>query len=104
MFSALLNEYGKEFTMDLKVRMMGKPENVTLKLLIDEHELADKISMEQLKDILKERKIELFTKIEMMPGISFIPSLLAYLLTCLHNYSVTYVVTYLHVPPVIWEL
>jgi len=63
-----MREYDKEFTMDLKVNMMGKPEKDALKFLIDEEGLSDVLTVEQISDAVKRRKIDLFPHARLMPG------------------------------------
>lgn len=71
-FCSFLKEYGKEFTMEFKVKLMGKPELVSLQAVLEEYQLTNILTVQQAQAILKERKLELFPHAQLLPGLYFL--------------------------------
>uniref|UniRef100_A0A061SEW7 Pseudouridine-5'-monophosphatase n=1 Tax=Tetraselmis sp. GSL018 TaxID=582737 RepID=A0A061SEW7_9CHLO len=64
----IVGTYGKQFTWELKARMMGKKALEAAQILIDELELGDKLTAAEFLRMREERLDELFPTAELMPG------------------------------------
>ncbi|CAI5446169.1 unnamed protein product [Caenorhabditis angaria] len=66
--SEILKEFGKEFTMDLKRRQMGKKHDEAIRWLINEMEIGHLITEQEYSQKYDRILNELFLKSEALPG------------------------------------
>lgn len=62
----ILSRYGKEYTFDLKQKLMGLHAHESAKLVISTHDLP--LSVEELMEESKKQFLELFPNSQLMPG------------------------------------
>jgi beta-phosphoglucomutase-like phosphatase (HAD superfamily) len=65
----LLKEYGKEFTWELKTKLMGKRSIDAAKILLSELDLEGVMTPEEYVKLREERLDELFPTSPLMPGM-----------------------------------
>jgi len=65
----IVGQYGKEFTWDLKAKMMGKKALESAQILVTELDIADKISAEEFLKLREEKLDELFPTSPLLPGV-----------------------------------
>lgn len=65
----IVGAYGKEFTWDLKAKMMGKKALDAAQILVKELDIADKITAEEFLRLREERLDALFPTSPLLPGV-----------------------------------
>lgn len=65
--SEIASTYGKQYTTDIKMKLLGTPEQVAVKIAIDEMHLP--LTPKQFADIFRSKCSDLYKNVQLMPGI-----------------------------------
>lgn len=68
--SEIARSYGKQYTVETRLKVLGTPEMMTAKVAVEEMQLP--VTPEQFLNIYKPRCLELLTNPNLMPGILFL--------------------------------